>query len=296
MNQTQALTAFQDFLKHPEEPVFILRGYAGTGKTFLLKKLLADLQQPAVLLAPTGRAARVMTRQSGRPATTIHRGIYDFSKLRRLEKQDDNTGQNDAYKSFKYYFDLANNQEQFGTVFIVDEASMVGNKPSKGEFFQLGSGQLLSDLLRYVQPSASNGYKILFVGDRAQLPPVGDRESWALNEAWLSQHLDLGPVLPGGEMTEVKRQQAGSGILQNATAVRECIRTGNFASLRLMRAADVQDVPLGQTLTTYLAAGGGPQAGSKTVIVTYSNNLARQYNEQIRAHFFPGQASIAAGD
>ena len=294
--QSTALIVFQEFLKRPEEPVFLLRGYAGTGKTFLLKKLLADLQQPAVLLAPTGRAARVMTRQSGRPATTIHRGIYDFSKLRRLEVQDDNTGHDDAHKSFKYYFDLANNQEPIGTVFVVDEASMVGDKHSEGEFFQLGSGQLLSDLLRYVQPSVSNGYKILLVGDRAQLQPVGDRESWALDEAWLSHHLSIGPVLPGRELTEVKRQQADSGILQNATAVRECIRTSNFTSLRLTRAADVQDVPVGKILTTYLAAGGGPEAGSKAIIVTYSNNLARQYNEQVRAHFFPRQAGIASGD
>lgn len=294
--QADALEAFDKFLKRPEEPVFLLRGYAGTGKTFLLKKLLADLQRPAVLLAPTGRAARVMTRQTERLATTIHRGIYDFSKLRRLENRDDNTGQDDAHKSFKYHFDLANNQEPFGTVFVVDEASMIGDQPSEGEFFQLGSGRLLSDLLRYVQPSVSNGYKILLVGDRAQLPPVGDRESWALDEAWLSGHLGLGPVLPGREMTEVKRQQAGSGILQNATAVRDCIRTGNFTSLRLTRAADVQDVPPGELLTIYLAAGGGPQAGSKAIIVTYSNNLARQYNEQIRAHFFAGQASVAAGD
>ncbi|GAB3638720.1 hypothetical protein GCM10027422_43100 [Hymenobacter arcticus] len=147
-----------------------------------------------------------------------------------------------------------------------------------------------------MQPSASNGYKILLVGDRAQLAPVGDRESWALDEAWLSRHLGLGPVLPGREMTEVKRQQAGSGILQNATAVRECIRTGSFAGLRLTRATDVQDVPMGTLLPTYLAAGGGPQTGSQAIIVTYSNNLARQYNEQIRAHFFPGQASITAGD
>ncbi|GAB3638721.1 hypothetical protein GCM10027422_43110 [Hymenobacter arcticus] len=139
-DQQTALAAFKDFLKNPEEPVFLLRGYAGTGKTFLLQQLLADLQRPAVLLAPTGRAARVMTRQSGRPATTIHRGIYDFSKLRRLETQDDNTGQDDAHKSFKYYFDLAHNQELVGTVFVVDEASMVGNQASEGEFFSWAAG------------------------------------------------------------------------------------------------------------------------------------------------------------
>ena len=295
-DQTAALAAFNEFLKNPEEPVFLLRGYAGTGKTTLLKTILADLQRPAVLLAPTGRAARVMTRQTGIVATTIHRGIYNFEQLRRLEEKEDNTGQDDAHKSFKYHFDLAGNQATRGTVFVVDEASMVGDRYSESEFFKLGSGQVLSDLLRYVQPTASNGYKILFVGDRAQLAPVGEPESRALNEQWLRSRLGLGPVLPGRELTEVKRQQADSGILQNATAVRECLRTGNFNRLRLTRAADVQDVPTGEILTTYLAAGGGPQAGDKTVIVTYSNNLARQYNEQVRAHFFPGQATIAAGD
>ncbi len=295
-DQTAALIAFREFLTQPSQPVFLLRGYAGTGKTTLLKTILAELERPAVLLAPTGRAARVMTRQTGRLATTIHRGIYNFDKMRRLEKREDNTGKDDAHKSFKYHFELANNQATFGTLFVVDEASMVSDKFAEGEFFQLGSGQLLSDLLRYVQPSASNGYKILLVGDQAQLAPVGDRESRALDEVWLGHRLGLGPVLPGVEMTEVKRQQTDSGILQNATAVRESIRTGNFARLRLTRAADVQDVPEGEMLTTYLAAGGGPQAGAKTVIVTYSNNLARQYNEQVRAHFFPGQTNVAVND
>ncbi|MFD2717464.1 ATP-dependent RecD-like DNA helicase [Hymenobacter monticola] len=295
-DQTAALAAFHKFLDSSEEPVFLLRGYAGTGKTTLLKTLLAELTRPAVLLAPTGRAARVMTRQTGREATTIHRGIYNFEKLRRLEETEDNTGKDDAHKSFKYHFDLANNQATKGTVFVVDEASMIGDKYSESEFFQLGSGRLLSDLLQYVQPSVHNGYKILLVGDRAQLAPVGDPESRALNEQWLCERLGIVGALPGRELTEVMRQQADSGILRNATAVRECLRTSDFNRLRLTRAADVQDVPTGEILATYLGAGGGPQAGDKTVIVTYSNNLARQYNEQVRAHFFPGQTSVAVDD
>lgn len=295
-DQKTALKEFRDFLTCPEKPVFLLRGYAGTGKTTLLKTLLAELEHPVVLLAPTGRAARVMTRQTGRLATTIHRGIYNFDKLRRLEEKEDNTGKDDAHKSFKYHFGLANNQATVGTVFVVDEASMVSDKYNESEFFKLGSGRLLSDLLDYVKPSASNSYKILFVGDRAQLAPVGDSESRALNKQWLSQRLGLEPELPGRELTEVKRQQADSGILHNATAVRECIRTSDFNRLRLTRAADVQDVPVGEILTTYLASGGGPQASDKTIIVTSSNNLARQYNEQVRAHFFPEQTSVAVDD
>lgn len=289
--QQAALTAFRIFLRQPHEPVFLLRGYAGTGKTFLLKALLAELPRPAVLLAPTGRAAGVLRQQTQRAASTIHRGIYDYSALKPLQ-----TGRTDADKSFRFFFDVANNTAwPVGTVFVVDEASMVGDAFSESEFFRLGSGQLLTDLLRYVQPSAQNGYKLLLVGDRAQLPPVGDPDSPALNAAELSRRLGGVPVREV-ELTDVMRQQAGSGILANATTVRECLRTGQFAGLRLQRSSDVQDVPLGRLLPAYLQAGGGPQAGNQAIIITYSNTLARQYNEQIRTHFFPGQPQVQVGD
>lgn len=292
-NQLTALAAFQEFLKNPGQPVFLLRGYAGTGKTFLLRKLLADLLRPAVLLAPTGRAARVMTQQSGRAASTIHRGIYDFEKLKRLQAGKPTE---DAKKSFKYFFDLHVNKAPAGTVFVVDEASMVSDAFSESEFFRLGSGQLLSDLLRYVQPTPANGYKILFVGDRAQLPPVGDKDSWALDKPSLQARLGNAEVQEV-ELTDVVRQQAHSGILANATAVRECLRRQNFAHLRLQRGPDVCDVAPGEVLPTYLKAGGGPQsAPDEAVIITYSNNLAREYNQLVRAYFFPGQSAVCVGD
>ncbi|UOQ76544.1 AAA family ATPase [Hymenobacter sp. 5516J-16] len=288
--QQAALAAFRSFLQQPNEPVFLLRGYAGTGKTFLLKTLLAELSRPAVLLAPTGRAAGVLRQQTQREASTIHRGIYDYSALKPLQ-----TGRADADKSFKFFFDLANNQWPLGTVFVVDEASMIGDAFSESEFFRLGSGHLLTDLLRFVQPTAQNGYKILLVGDRAQLPPVGDRDSLALDAAELRRRLGSVPVREV-ELTDVVRQQADSGILANATAVRECLRTGQFAGLRLQRSPDVQDVPPGKLLPAYLQAGGGPHAGSRAIMITYSNNLARQYNQQVRAHFFPDQTQVQAGD
>jgi hypothetical protein len=299
-DQLAALAAFDTFLKNPGQPVFLLRGYAGTGKTYLLQALLAGLatqRRHAVLLAPTGRAARVMTRQTGRAAATVHRGIYDFTQLRRLALPGSQPGpRRDADKTFKYHFDLAANQAPVGTVFVVDEASMLGDAFSESEFFRLGSGQVLSDLLRYVQPTPRNGYKLLLVGDRAQLPPVGDRDSWGLDAPWLRERLALPADPPGVELTAVVRQQAGSGILANATAVRECLRTGQFAGLRLTRTPDVQDVPPGQLLPTYLKAGGGPAADDQAIIITYSNSLARHYNQQVRAHFFAGQAGLAVGD
>ncbi|MBO0360860.1 AAA family ATPase [Hymenobacter sp. BT186] len=291
--QQAALTFFRQFLHNPNEPVFLLRGYAGTGKTFLLKTLLAELQQPAVLLAPTGRAAGVLRQQTQLEASTIHRGIYDFSHLKPLQ-----TGKDDADKSFKFFFGLANNGYPVGTVFVVDEASMVGDAFSESEFFRLGTGHLLADLLRYVRPTAQNGYKLLLVGDRAQLPPVGDRDSWALDAAELSQRLGGAAGVPVREveLTDVVRQQTDSGILANATMVRDALRRGYFAGLRLNRTADVQDVAPGQLLPAYLAAGGGPDAADRAIIITYSNNLARQYNELVRGHFFPGRADVADND
>lgn len=290
--QSAALAAFHDFLKQPAEPVFLLRGYAGTGKTFLLKELLSDLaarEHKAVLLAPTGRAARVMTQQTHRTATTIHRHIYDFTRLQPLS-----TGTTDADKSFKFHFGLARNQAPHGTVFVVDEASMVADAFNESEFFRLGSGHLLRDLLEFVQPTAANGYKLLLVGDRAQLPPVGDRDSWALDVEWLRQRLGLAPREV--ELTEVLRQQAGSGILSNATAVRESLRRQQYAGLRLQPADDVQQLQAGELLPAYLHAGGGPNAVDEAIIVTYSNNVARGYNTQVRAHFFPGRDTVQYGD
>jgi hypothetical protein len=300
--QTAALTSFREFLNRPEEPGFLLRGYAGTGKTYLLQALLAELaqrQQRAVLLAPTGRAARVMAQQTGRTeAATIHRGIYDFTQLRPLQTEGA-----DADKSFKFFFGLRLNTAPKGTVFVVDEASMVADAFSESEFFRLGSGHLLRDLLAYVKPTPANGYKLLLVGDRAQLPPVGDADSWALDASWLTNNLGGAPIREI-ELTDVVRQAAGSGILANATAVREALRLRHFAGLKLTPGTDVRQLESGGLLPAYLAAGGSPEALNQAIIITYSNNLAQKYNAQVRRHFFgagfteefPAQPTIQVGD
>lgn len=302
--QLTALAAFQDFLKCPAEPVFLLRGYAGTGKTTLLKTLVQELgQRPAnphdkqgrrslvQLLAPTGRAARVLATHTGYPATTVHKGIFAFNHLEPLQ-----TEAGLAHKSFKFFYDLAPNTDPVGTVYVVDEASLLGDGFSESEFFRLGSGQLLTDLLHYVQPTPANGYKLLLVGDAAQLPPVTDAQSWALDATWLKQRLPAVAHLRDVELTEVVRQAAGSVILQNATDVRDAIRQGQFSSLRLKRhATDVRDVAPTRLLDDYRAEGGGP-TDDQTIIITYSNKQAQRYNSQVREHFFPGQTSLAVGD
>ena len=295
--QLAALADFRDFLTHPEEPVFLLRGYAGTGKTTLLKTLVQELAQrpadprdtqqrkPLVrLLAPTGRAARVLAEHTGREASTVHKAIFAFDKLQPLQTEADA-----AKKSFKYFFALATNADPVGTVYVVDEASMLGDTFSESEFFRLGSGRLLSDLLRYVQPTPANGYKLLLVGDAAQLPPVTDPQSWALDVDWLAQNLPGAARIRQTELTDVVRQAQDSTILENATTVRKALHGRDFSQLKLKRHPnDVRDVAPTALLDDYRAEGGGP-ADDQTVIITYSNKQAQRYNDQIRAHFFPGQ-------
>lgn len=295
-HQQAALDAFAAFLAAPAEPVFLLRGYAGTGKTFLLARLIAAVRgrrETAVLLAPTGRAARVMSEKSGQPATTIHKGIYAFDKLRRVEEAAAEVER----KSFKYFFDLRANAEPAGTVYFVDEASMVSDALSESEFFRLGSGHVLTDLVRYVAPNPQNRRKLVFIGDGAQLPPVGDAVSRALDVAELRQLLTLAAPVREVELTEVVRQLGDSQILRNATALREALHGGHFAQLNLHRAPDVADVSAGALLDRYLAAGGGPGgAPDGAIIVAYANRTAHGYNQQVRAHFFPGQAAVQPDD
>ena len=178
--------------------IFVLNGYAGTGKTTLIAGLVAALETSgirSVLLAPTGRAAKVLARYSGRQALTVHKRIY---------RQRTNA----AYES-KFTLDF--NAEK-GAVFIVDEASMLSDTTADGALF--GSGSLLSDLVRYVR--SGRGCRLVLAGDSAQLPPVGADCSPALDPASLCRYGE--PVC--GTLDEVVRQEAESGILFNATLVR----------------------------------------------------------------------------
>jgi len=268
-SQTQALSSIEHFIVSIEQ-VFILNGYAGSGKTTVLKALLNHLEsigRPFVLMAPTGRAAKVIYDKTGHKASTIHKGIYSYLDIKEASENE----------SFKYYYQLATNPHPFGTVYIIDEASMVSNNYSEGEFFRFGSGHLLSDLIAYTGVQCQNtNSKIIFVGDPCQLPPVGDNQSKALNRAYLMKKYSLN--CGEAELTEVKRQSISSTILESSTLIRKAISSKYFNYFNLTNnSASIPIIRPDILLDKWSCA-----TGSK-IIITYKNKTAYDFNTQIRA-------------
>lgn len=275
-DQRAACCALVDFLYSPDPcRAFLLRGYAGTGKTSLVAALIKVAPQLRIrteLLAPTGRAAKVLSSYAGRKAYTIHKKIY-VTVL-------DNTGTHRMVR--------AANKHSY-TLFIVDEASMIGNDvPAEYQ------RSLLEDLIDYVLDG--NHCRLLLVGDSAQLPPVGMEESPALDADYLSA---VSPLhVAQYEMKEVVRQQRQSGILANATTVRHAIVNGTAADTWQFSLADCNDVvrlggaDLEETLHA-LYSGGSPE---EVVVVTRSNKRANLFNEAIRSRILFREGQINAGD
>lgn len=254
---------------------FVLRGYAGTGKTSLVSALIGTLPQLRVnslLLAPTGRAAKVLAGYSHQPAFTIHKKIYMTAT--------DSTG---AVRTVR-----AINKHSY-TLFIVDEASMIGLEPT-------GSGQsLLEDLIDYVYDG--NHCRLMLIGDTAQLPPVGQSESPALDEHYLAAAGGLNVL--STELTEVVRQQNLSGILANATGLRAQIADilpGEEATMPLFHPeTDVVRLQ-GEELTETLFREYESSQLEDVVVVTRSNKRANLFNQGIRASVLFREEEVNAGD
>ncbi len=267
---------FERFIGSREWPLMVLQGYAGTGKTSLVAALVRTLplfNYKYMLLAPTGRAAKVMAGYSGRTAFTVHKIIYKVV----------------AEEGGPRQFVPAKNYHK-KTVFIVDEASMLSVKAGFGE------RGLLEDLLDFVFTHPDN--KLLLVGDTAQLPPVGQGASVALEPNYLQQLSGRQVLL--ARLTEVMRQHAGSGILQNATALRQVLasdRSGSRPAIRLTTQGH-RDV---YRMTTDRLGDGLRYAYDKvgpdnTVVICRSNRDAVQYNRFIRQELFFRQEEIEPDD
>jgi len=256
--------------------IFLMTGYAGTGKTSVVASLAATLntlRQKSVLLAPTGRAAKVLRSYTGMEAYTIHRKIY------RQKSATDGVG--------KFVLDRNLHKE---TYFIVDEASMIPDESSEGSMF--GSGRLLDDLLEYVYTGAD--CKLILVGDVAQLPPVGSIVSPALDENVLRS---TGFALQMFELRQVIRQSEGSGILMNATAVRQQVNDGDLSVPELVLHGYSDIVRLGGAeLIDTLSETYGSCGTDGAIVVVNSNNLANRYNQGIRNRVFFREEEISTGD
>lgn len=257
--------------------LYLLKGYAGTGKTSLVSALIQVLPQLKVtplLLAPTGRAAKVIAGYSGRPAFTIHKKIYMTAT--------------DAMGVVRTVRGI--NKHSF-TLFIVDEASMIGIEPTSSRH------SLLEDLIEYVY--SGNHCRLMLIGDTAQLPPVGQSESPALDERFLSASFSLN--LYCSELTEVVRQQQLSGILSNATALRSQIadlQEGEAASMPLFDIHHHTDVVrlMGEDLMETLHREYGNYSLEQVVVVCRSNKRANLFNQGIRNSVLFREEEVNAGD
>ena len=276
--QANALDVFARFLtdRNPQV-VMILRGSAGTGKTSLSGAIVRTLQairQKVMLLAPTGRAAKVFSLNSGTPAYTIHRRIYREKSFSGVDGQ----------------FNLNDNLFT-DTLFMVDEASMVANMGLGGMSF--GSGCLLDDLVHFVYQGRND--RLMLIGDKAQLPPVGEEESPALNAAMLQGY---GLTVYECDLNEVLRQSEQSGILYNATMIRQMITHDDITQLPKIRFtgfSDIRQMP-GAELIEALADSYHHVGLDDTIVVTRSNKRANIFNQGIRNMVLDREEELSQGD
>ncbi|MFH1121907.1 MAG: AAA family ATPase [Bacteroidota bacterium] len=281
-DQVNALKLLEGFV-NSDESLFLLKGYAGSGKTTVLQgfvEYLESMHKRYILMAPTGRAAKVLSEKTGKNASTIYRAIYSYSLLEDLESQDGD----DESSSFVYYYKLANNTTN-DIIYIVDEASMISDKISMGEFFRFGSGFLLSDLISYSHTGELNSRnKIIFVGDPCQLEPVSDSISPALDEQYIKEKFGLNCMI--AELREVKRQTEQSGILKAATRLRKSQSSGYFNDFDLTEnGIDIYNPSFDSFLDTWQEITG------KKVIIAYKNKTCLDLNIQIRERLF-GEGKI----
>jgi exodeoxyribonuclease-5 len=266
------------FLLSPKSDLlFLLRGYAGTGKTSLvgaLVKTLDMLKQKTILLAPTGRAAKVLSSYANHPAFTIHKKIY-----RQKSFADESAS-----------FSICDNLNKH-TLFLVDEASMISNEGLSGNMF--GSGRLLDDLIQYVY--SGEGCRLLILGDTAQLPPVGEEQSPALSAMMLAGY---GLEVMEANLTQVVRQAESSGILWNATVLRKLLVQDECYSLPKIRITGFPDVKVvpGNELMEALEACYDNDGLEETIVVCRSNKRANIYNNGIRSRILWREDELNNGD
>ena len=276
-DQAKVIDSLCQFILSPDaDSVFILRGFAGTGKTTLvsaLVKTMEQLERECVLMAPTGRAAKVFSLYSDHPAFTIHKRIYRQKSI-------------DKDSIFTLNFNMRQN-----LLFICDEASMIANDEYLSSSLY-GTGRLLDDLVHFVY--GGKGCRLILMGDTAQLPPVGDDESPALSDEYMDGY---GLNVISHTLTEVVRQAEHSGILWNATHLRTLLANEDIFQMPKVRFnfPDVKNIP-GNELIEALEECYHRDGEDETIVVTRSNKRANIYNNGIRAKILWREEPLEGGD
>ena len=276
--QKKIIESLSEYLAESDPAaIFVLNGYAGTGKTTLIAALVGALKDcgiKPVLLAPTGRAAKVFSAYAGHPAFTIHKKIY---RQQSFSNELSNFSVNDNLTTH--------------TLYIVDEASMISNEGLSGSMF--GTGRLLDDLVQFVY--SGQGCRLLLMGDTAQLPPVGEEQSPALfADALKGYGLEVQEV----DLTQVVRQERQSGILWNATRLRQLIaedECGALPRIKVTGFADIKVLP-GNELIDALEACYDHDGLDETIVVCRSNKRTNIYNNGIRAQILWREDELNTGD
>ena len=284
--QNRLLESIAEFISADDDDILVVNGYAGTGKTTAVSAVISVLKEykiKSVLLAPTGRAAKVLSGYAGQPAYTIHKHIY-----RQKSVGGDGFGQ----------FTLAPNKDK-DTLFVVDEVSLIGiDTGQQQSTTAFGSGNLLDDLISFVR--SGSGCKVILIGDSAQLPPVGLDASPALSKDYMAMMGGIGFV----ELTTVVRQQQESGILYNATLVRQLISDLDYGPgvmdledlcLETAQFDDIERITGGE-LIEKISEAYGKYDEDETVILCRSNRRAIKYNMGVRSTVQFKEERLVRGD
>lgn len=300
-DQADAVESLTDFLADPNRDVFILSGYAGTGKTFLMKGLVQHLMAErgvasVGLVAPTGRAAKVLTdvvRKGGDSlliapkAKTIHRFVYSGTKVVEMARDKEDT------ETPVLVMQVRRDPLPSNFVCIVDEASMVSDVLTQHENFRFGTGRLLHDLFTRLKVGSLEGAKVIMVGDPGQLPPVDMSEPPALDAAYIRD--TYGPDSSGCTLKEVLRQSRNSGVLRLATGLRKALEDDQMHTFPEWGELPSDLVKVKGEWDEAFFANSEIDIQDKVVLV-YSNKRAKQLNEEIRRRLFPGKMDVQSGD
>ena len=283
--QQEVLDKVGRFLSTKGGGVFLLRGYAGTGKTTLAREFITMAEKAGrktLLMTPTGRAAKVLADKTGRMAKTIHRHIYQLDKI----EEDKTTG------DLRYHFPLATLDDAGSCLAIVDEASMVAEKKDLNGRLNFGNNGLLPDLLDFM--NVHYGGKIIFIGDPAQLPPVGESRSMALDDEYFKSK---GIATFSAELTQVMRQADDSLVLHNATIIRNLLARERVTRNTLLLSRDNRsfaEIASDKIIDQYLRCRSGNP--SDVVMICYTNRGAYNLNRLLRERLYGGLRELTAGD
>ena len=289
-SQQTAFDKIKDFLTNDSD-IFVLKGYAGTGKTHLIKYITRYLdgnKTPYEVLAPTGRAAKVLRDRVGK-GRTIHSCIFNFDIICTNEDEEE---VDESANSYQLFFPIVEQKQDY-QIMIIDESSMISNVKTQNEYLTFGSGVLLNDLLQFAKVCGIN--KLIFVGDPAQLPPVMDPHSYALDPDYLSS---LGHKVESVELTDVVRQEDNNAILAQATKLRDLLALPRKSRHSLSLDADGKDIielQAGALPETFTDEFPVPEVGNG-ITVCFSNNRCFQVNQTIRSIIFPGEEAVQVGD